>query len=169
MSERARAFVVVLRRFLVLAALMFWQGGFVFYAGIVVPIGTEVLGSELEQGFITRHVAVSLNLAGAVALLPLCWDAVAGRDPSRWRRRTRWLACAGMLITLVLLIWLHPRMGELLVAEGRNKRIDDYERFTTMHRVYLWTITVQWAFGVVYAFLSVWSWWASDRMGKPSA
>ena len=30
--------MTILRRFLVLAALMFWQGGFMFYGAVVVPI-----------------------------------------------------------------------------------------------------------------------------------
>ena len=60
--------LILVRRFLVLAALMFWQGGFTFYAAVVVPIGTAQLGGATEQGFITRHVAWYLNLVGAVAL-----------------------------------------------------------------------------------------------------
>ena len=44
------------RRLLLLIGLMFWQGGFLFYAAVVVPVGTRVLGSETEQGFITQSV-----------------------------------------------------------------------------------------------------------------
>ena len=43
----------VLRRFMLLVSLMFWQGGFMFYGGVVVEVGSRILGSELEQGFIT--------------------------------------------------------------------------------------------------------------------
>ena len=57
--------VILLRRLLVLAAFAFWQGGFTFYAAVVVPVGTEVLGSSMEQGSITRRVTVYLNMAGA--------------------------------------------------------------------------------------------------------
>ena len=66
-----RAMLTLLRRFLVVSALMFWQGGFLFYASIVVPIGQEVLPTPQDQGFITRHVTKSMNVSGAVALLPL--------------------------------------------------------------------------------------------------
>src|SRR5262245_48274036 len=65
------------RRFLVLAALMFWQGGFFLYAGVVVPIGTEVLGSASEQARITRRVTVWLNWTAVVALVPMAWDVWA--------------------------------------------------------------------------------------------
>lgn len=43
-----------------------WQGGFMFYGGVVVPTGAAVLGSEVEQGFITQSVTNYLNLAGGV-------------------------------------------------------------------------------------------------------
>jgi len=33
--------ILLARRFLTIAALMFWQGGFTFYAAVVVPIGTD--------------------------------------------------------------------------------------------------------------------------------
>src|SRR2546428_9021513 len=75
--------VTFLRRFLVLAALMFWQGGFTFYAAVVVPVGQQVLGSDLEQGFITRQVTQWLNVAGAVALVPLAWDVLAAERRRR--------------------------------------------------------------------------------------
>src|SRR5579871_1207813 len=71
--------LILVRRYLVLTALMFWQGGFTFYAAVVVPIGTAQLGGATEQGFITRHVAWYLNVAGAVALVILAWDAAATR------------------------------------------------------------------------------------------
>src|SRR5437764_15421395 len=96
------------RRFLVLAALMFWQGGFTFYAAVVVPVGQHVLGSHAAQGFITREVTRYLNLAGAAALVFLVWDVAAARDPRALRTGLRWLAVAGMLATLAALAWLHP-------------------------------------------------------------
>jgi hypothetical protein len=40
--------VTVLRRLLLLLALMFWQGGFMFYGAVVVPVGAEALGSHRE-------------------------------------------------------------------------------------------------------------------------
>jgi hypothetical protein len=82
------------RRFLVLIALMFWQGGFLFYAAVVVPIGQSVLGSHLEQGMITRQVTTYLNLAGCISLFIFGWDTRAARDSSRPRRLGRWASCS---------------------------------------------------------------------------
>jgi hypothetical protein len=38
--------MTTLRRFLALAALLDWQGGFLFYAAVVIPIGLDVLKDE---------------------------------------------------------------------------------------------------------------------------
>ena len=38
------------RRMVLLITLMFWQGGFMFYGAVVVPVGAEVLGSHRAQG-----------------------------------------------------------------------------------------------------------------------
>ena len=34
--------MTLVRRFLVVAALMFWQGGFTFYSAVVVPLGQKL-------------------------------------------------------------------------------------------------------------------------------
>src|SRR5437868_7896969 len=104
------------RRFLVLVALIFWQGGFTFYSAVVVPVGQEVLGSHVAQGLVTRHVTNYLNLAGAFALLPLAWDTWASGIRGRWRR-FRWSVWAGMAVTLVVLIWLHLGLDALMDNE----------------------------------------------------
>jgi hypothetical protein len=148
------------RRFLVIAALMFWQGGFTFYAAVVVPIGTEVLGSRLEQGYITRQVANYLNLSGALALLPLAWDLLAGRDPTTWRRRLRWLSWVLMLLCLGILVWLHPRLDALMVEDAPG--LLDAQSFRAGHRWYLWISTVQWGCGVFFVWLMVGSWIRED-------
>ena len=152
----------VLRRYLALAALFFWQGGFTFYASVVVPVGQQEL-SHLVQGFITRRVTVYLNLAGAVALLPLAWEAVAARDPSRPRRWLRWLLWLGMAATLVALYRLHPLLDQFLDLEYRD--ISDRRAFRPYHRLYLWVSTVQWACAVVYLLLTLLAWRAEDRRG----
>src|SRR5262245_36094360 len=153
------------RRLLVLIALMFWQGGFTFYAAVVVPVGQEVLGSHFKQGRITRRVTVYLNLAGAAALLPLAWDVVAARERSSWRRRVRGVCVAGMAAGLGLLAWLHPRLDELIDLDVGY--VSDRRAFYTGHRWYLWISTVQWGLGLVYALLTLQAWRAGDRTPSP--
>jgi hypothetical protein len=151
----------------VLAALMFWQGGFTFYAAVVVPVGQKVLGSPREQGFITRRVTSYLNLSGAVALLPLAWDAAASGDQSALRRRLRRLLWIVMLVALGLLFWLHQRLDALLDPEAL--RIRQHQVFHTSHRLYLWVSTVQWGCTLVYAVLALQAWRAEDRGRAESA
>lgn len=153
---------ILVRRSLVLAALMFWQGGFTFYAAVVVPIGQEILGSHRKQGFITQPVTNYLNLAGGVALVLLFWDAAVSRERTgRWRR-VRWLALAGMGAALVALVWLHLRMDEMLDPEVQE--IVYPSAFRRTHKWYLWISTIQWGLGVVFAVLTVWAWRAEDRV-----
>ena len=156
----------LVRRFLVLAALMFWQGGFTFYAAVVVPVGQEELGSHLQQGFITRQVTNYLNLSGAAALVLLAWDASVSKDRSRARHWARWTAWTGMVVTLAALVWLHQQLEQLLNLELRE--LASPKAFRAGHRWYLWLSTIQWAFGLVYALLALQAWRAEDRLDTQS-
>src|SRR2546429_300030 len=127
--------VKLLRRFVVLAALMFWQGGFMFYGGVVGPIGADVLCSPLSQGFFTREVTNYLNLAGVAALPLLVWDMMVSMDDHLWRRRLRWALWGILAATLAGLCWLHVRLDDLLDAE--QLRILDQQAYRGLHQVYL--------------------------------
>jgi hypothetical protein len=153
----------LLRRFLALAALFFWQGGFTFYASVVVPVGQDVLHGHLEQGFVTRRVTVFLNLSGLVALPVLTWELWAAPDPASWRRRLRWLLWLALGLTLVALYLLHARLDALLDPDDLD--ISDRKTFGPLHRLYLWTSTLQWACGIGYLLLTLASWRAEDRTG----
>jgi hypothetical protein len=145
------------RRFVTLVAFAFWQGGFAFYTAVVVPTGTDVLGSAAAQGFITRQVTVWLNVAGAVAIPILIWDAAATR---RFRRQR---ICAALLMAacLIALFVMHFRLETLLDAS--HERVLDRSAFMPMHRQYLWISTAQWVCGVVYLVLTPLSWRYCDR------
>lgn len=159
--------MTILRRFLVLAALFFWLGGFTFYVGVAVPVGTAVLGSALRQGYITRQVTVWLNVAGAVGLAVLAVELWPGRDPSarrRWTGRACWLI---MTACQVLLFWLHGQLDHMM--QPRGLLVHDPETFYLVHRVYLWAHTVQWTAGVVVLLLLLLGWRHQDRAaGAPS-
>jgi hypothetical protein len=149
----------VLRRFLVLAALMFWQGGFVFYAGVVVPIGTEVLGSPSEQARITRRVALSLNASGAIALVFFLWDCAASRV-GRGVYWTRWVTWLVMFVALVALVAIYPRLDNLFLPD--EVKVLSRPTFRFWHRTYLWTSSVQWAAAVLFAVLTIVAWRRAD-------
>ncbi len=131
-----------------------------FYGAVVVPIGSAVLGSELEQGFITRSVTNGLNLAGAVTLAVWFWDLSAGRGMSCGGRILSWSIWVGLVLSLALLAWLHPRLDELLDPEGYL--VLDRPRFHSLHRNYLMVSTVQWVGCLLLSALTVMAWRDED-------
>lgn len=135
------------RRFLVLQALLVWQGGFFFYAAVVVPTGTSVLGT-FEQGSVTRHVTVWLNAIGAGAIAVFAWDQFATRAKWRW---APWGILFGCLVTLAI---LHPQI-ESRIDFGPEGRVREYTAFYQLHRVYLYVSTLQWLAGLWYAAIFV--------------
>jgi hypothetical protein len=156
--------MIIFRRFLVLAVLLFWMGGFTFYAAVVVPVGQEVLGSHRKQGFVTREVTRYLNLAGAVALLLLAWDLARARNTSRYGRWARWAAWVGMALALGLLFWLHYRLDALLNPE--SFQILDSWAFYAQHQWYLWISTFQLGCAVVFGVLTIRAWREEDRFTR---
>jgi hypothetical protein len=149
------------RRFVVLAALMFWLGGFTFYASIVVPIGTRVLQSSRRQGFITREVTADLNRTAAACLAILALDVLLARDPSRlrwWTRAGLFLVMAGCQIEL---FFLHDQLDALL--QPRGGIVLDPETFRPGHRLYLWVHTGQWFAGWTFVALTLRAWQVEDR------
>jgi hypothetical protein len=159
--------LTTLRRFLVVQALLFWQGGFLFYAAVVVPIGTAFLGTPLRQGGITRQVTSWMNIAGAGTLLLLALDVGVTRDPKRVRCVARWGLWLLMAVGLAALFWLHPRMDALFdVAE---ETVHQRSLFKPMHRAYLWISTVQWASGLLWVWLTLAAWAAESGRQTPAS
>jgi hypothetical protein len=144
------------RRFLVIQTLLFWQGGFLFYAAVVVPVGTQVHGS-FGQGMVTRHVTDWMNAIGAVAVAILAWDQWANGDP-RGHRVTRWglwLVLAGGLAVLAV---IHSRI------EPYTDSTMEYRTFYYWHRVYLYVASAQWVAGLAYVVVMLRA-WAKPRAG----
>src|SRR4051794_10975932 len=139
----------ILRRYLVLGAVLFWLGGFTFYAAVVVPVGTSVLNdSSLRQGFITREVTRHLNTSAAAGLAVLAWDVLAARDPSARRRRARAALWVLMALCQGALFWLHAYLDARLQRSGLI--VLEPEAFRLAHRTYLWTHTAQWAAALAF-------------------
>jgi hypothetical protein len=150
----------LVRRFLVVQALMLWQGGFVFYAAVVVPTGTDVLGS-FPQGRVTRHVTDAMNLIGMAALAVLAWDQFQNRD-SNGGRRLRWAIWASLAAAQAALFLLHSRISSH-VDFAMDGAILDYWAFYLWHRIYLCVAAAQWAAGVVYVAVMLRAWNGTPR------
>ncbi len=130
-----------LRRILVVLALALWIGGLTFYAGVVVPVGSQILGA-VEQGFVTQQVTSWLNLIAAAGCVILAWDTYQART------RSKLIALALLVLSQTVLFLLHPQLDALL--EPARRVVNESETFYSWHRAYLWTTAVQWLAGVVY-------------------
>jgi hypothetical protein len=152
--------MTVLRRLVLVLALMFWQGGFTFYASVVVPVGSDFLGSHVQQGWITRSVTNYLNLSGGVALLLWLVDIIVVRTTGFHGRKVRFTLWCVLAATLAGLCLLHLYMDRYLDAD--RLIIVDQPYFHFLHRVYLYVSTLQWLAGIALVGLTLWAWRAVD-------
>jgi hypothetical protein len=144
-------------------AIAFWQGGFMFYGGVVVPVGGKLLGSEVDQGFITQTVTNYLNLAGGVCLL--VWGGTLWFD-TRHVPKWRWLCWVlwwCLIFGIAVLLPLHVLMDRLLDASTRS--ILEVQQFHLLHRVYLTTSTAQWLTSLFLLGLTLKLWQLVDQSG----
>ena len=155
------------RRWLLLWALMFWQGGFTFYGGVVVPVGSAVLGSDREQGFITRSVTNYLNVAGAVALAIWCWELATMRRKSPGGDRLRWAVWVGLVLAHAALVVLHLQLDAHLIPE--SSAVLERQRFLILHEGYIFISSAQWAGCLVLTALTLWAWQGENGGLAPSA
>ena len=153
---------VTLRRLLFLWLLAIWQGGFVFYAAVVVEVGKQVLGGAEEQGWITQQVTNWLNLAGGGALAAWAWDIAAEPSPQALRRR-RWLVWMFLVAALLALASLHPFLDMHMHSEQEARYISGRADFRTLHRWYLWISTAQWLGSIGLSWWTLRTWRQADR------
>ena len=152
--------VEISRRFLVVHAFLLWQGGFVVYGGVVVPVGAEQLGSDRLQGFITQQVTVWLNAFGVVWCAALAWDCLAVRG-DRWRGRL----VAFCAVLLVVLFAVHPEMDALLDADAGA--VLDRKLFRRWHQLYLGVSTLHWVLAMLVAWRTLRAWRRFDSSPLP--
>jgi hypothetical protein len=147
--------MILLRRFVVLLAFAFWQGGFTFYAAVAAPVASEVLGSSPERSLLSQKITRYLNLAGAVALLPLAWDTAAARDRSVWRRSLRWLVLLALALSLAALLWLQLQFDSGIGDDPYGLlRVGELPE----DHWYLWISVFQWECAMLYLVLTVQAW-----------
>lgn len=159
--------MITLRRYLSLCALLFWQGGFTFYAQLVIPITRQVLhdhGQLPLAALITGPATNWLNGIGVVTLIVLLWDLTASSDSSRRRRRLRAGAWGVLCVTLAALFLLHYVLDRLGPLDSLG--LEERPTFWVMHSLYLAACTLQWAAGLAYLGMSVSAWRAHDLQGE---
>ena len=112
-----------------------WLGGLTFYAAVVVPIGTEIIGGT-EQGFITQRVTNWLNLLGIVTLILLAINA--------WSERTNAIVGSWCLASVcqASLLAIHRVLDAQL--DSVTQSIGDADTVYQSHRYYLIVTTVMW-------------------------
>ena len=161
--------MTTLRRFLALCALLFWQGGFTFYAAVVIPVAGRVLHDNLHlRARITDQATSVLNYAGVVAVALLLWEFAAAVDPSHLRRRLRGGSWLVLVVTLAALLALHYRMDQLDPPEGTGPPSDP-ETFFLAHSAYIWVSTAQWLAALLWLAVAMRSWRVQDSQRRQSS
>ncbi len=152
--------MITLRRFVAIQLFCVWQGGFLFYAACVVPVGTALLGAA-GQGAITARVTNLLNIIGVIALLGFALDLLLTRDPRRRRRVSRGVLWSVAAVCQFVLVNLHLRMEALM--DNQRMFVMIVPPFYPLHRVYLWTSTVQWLACLVLMWFTLRAWRGEDE------
>ncbi len=157
--------MATLRRYLSLCALLFWQGGFLFYTAVVIPAAgqvLEVLGPQRLhlRAQLTGQATAWLNGVGVAALALMLWDLASSADPSRFRYRGRGVCWAVMFLALAGLFALHYWLDVLDPPESRGP--SDPAAFGVAHTLYVVVAIIQSAAALVYLGLAVSGWRAED-------
>ncbi len=133
-----------IRRFVMIVALAFWQGGLTFYAVVVVPVGNSILTGG-EQGFVTQQVTRWLNWTGVAVLIVLLANAPHLRD------RAYWLVWSIMAAAHIGLFAVHALLDGVL--DPAKFQVLDRDRFEPFHDGYLVLVTIQWCASLVALWL----------------
>ena len=128
-------------RLFVLLACATW-GGIFFYASVVVPIGTEVIGS-MEQGFITQKVSRIHNGLSVVFLTCL------GIESIRLQSISLGVASATLAANVLFLTLWHAHLTSNMNFAEHSVPSTFYQQ----HAVYLWLFAVEWIQGMVISAL----------------
>ena len=129
---------------LLILSFAVWWGGLTFYAMVVVPIGTQQIGS-VEQGFITQKVTRWHN--SALTIMTTCLLLEAWRR----KRRTLWIVSGALAVINLSLLFSHSHLTAML--DFNNYQVSD--NFYQAHAIYLWLTTVEWLLGLSVPLL-VW-------------
>jgi hypothetical protein len=146
---------MLLLRFTLIFALALWQGGFLFYALVVVPVGSDVVGVR-DQGFITQRVSEWFNGFGGLALGVAAMEWIITPDTHRRRRLARGTLLGVNVLVLAATAALHFAVDQYLDADTRSVR--DAGRFYVLHARYLVLSGVQWVLVMILLALTLSTW-----------
>jgi hypothetical protein len=126
--------------YLKIIALSLWWGAFTFYAGIVVPVGMNVLGSHTEMGFITQQVTVYINVFSLILFLFFAY--CLKNEEFKKGKLVEEITTISLIGFQLLLILLHNSQTDLLDFE--NHKIINRDNFYLLHRIYLIVESLIW-------------------------
>lgn len=132
MADLKRAILGDIWRCAVVLSVAGWWGALTFYGLVVVPEGTEQLGSQ-TQGLITQQVTRTLNLVGVTVAALLFFELRRAGSRLAWGVWFVFVACQ------ISLFGVHAWLSHLL-ANGTDRRW-----FYDVHRIYLCATAAQWS------------------------
>ena len=125
-------------RLFILLVWATWWGGIFFYASVVVPIGTETIGS-VEQGFITQRVS-RIHNGLSVAFL-----ACLGIESLRLQSISVGVLTSTLAANVLFLTLWHAHLTNNMNFADHSVPSTFYQK----HAVYLWLFAVEWIQGMV--------------------
>jgi hypothetical protein len=128
--------------------LCIWWGAFTFYAGIVVPVGMNVLGSHTEMGFITQQVTIYLNIFSLLIFISYAY--YLNNEEITRKLLVEEVTAISLIGFQLLLFLLHTYQTDFLDFE--NHKIINHDNFYLLHRIYLIVESLIW---FVVSFLIV--------------
>ncbi len=143
--------------YLAFASWAFWIGGFSFYFGVVIRVGSEVVGDS-SQGFVTQGATWWLNIIAIVTLILLL--------ASLWSQRNRWALGVWLVLAAcqAILFFLHTQLDAIL--DTPSQTIRQREAFDVIHEWYEFTSAIQWLFAMI--FLGCWLAYRSNPSKVPA-
>ena len=164
MKTTSDSFLSLLIRFTACWTLAAWQGGFFLYSAFVIKIGSRELGSDLEQGFITRSVTIVLENLGWLAIVCGAAAMLSTRFGTAAARRTAWAIWGAILAAHAVLHRQWYTIDNLLDFTARSIR--DGDAFHVAHRVYAWTASIQFVLCLIISGMVLDAWFRASDAGQ---
>lgn len=120
--------------------LSIWWGAFTFYAGVVVPVGMDVLGSHTQMGFVTQEVSKYLNIISLILFI-IYANSLRSNEFSE-NGLIEQIVSFSLIGFQILLFVIHYFLTDSLDFE--HHIVLNPEKFYVFHQVYLIIETLIW-------------------------